>query len=306
MTKKGEQRETQVFVWDVTIWLTGDDAELQEQEVIDQFNIHAKKWVFQREEGSDSNGKQHFQCRLSLNEKKRKSEIIALFEGKPWHFTQTSTANKGNMFYAMKTETRVDGPWKNTTHKSQECPWQLAGIKENMRPFQATIYSWRLIRDSRAIDLIWDKNGDSGKSSFATRLDFEGEAYQLTPSKNTNEMCADLCDELQEAEDYNPKMVFVDMERAADQEHTGPIFAALERIKGGRVVDRRYKLRKIFFGSPRIVVFMNRLPNLAFLSSDRWRVWRLENHELHAMSQDEQRQVYAQQESERNVVDEED
>lgn len=271
-----KQREVQCFVWDITIDNEGEHC-VPWEDVVAGLNELGKRWVFQRERG-EVTGKEHYQCRISLNEKQRLSELKQLVPSH-WHLSKTSNDNKGNRFYVSKDESRVpganSGPWRDTPKYRQNMPYQWRGILENPRPFQAQIMSMIGTRDDRKVHVVYDPDGSSGKSSFANRLEFEGKCYNLVASKNTNEMCADLCDELEDAHDTAPGIIFVDMERAADQEHMGAIFAALERIKGGVVKDRRYKLRKRFYDSPPVVVFMNQLPFEGTLSKDRWTVWKM-------------------------------
>jgi len=266
-----KKQEVQCYVWDFTIDV--EDVFVPHTTVIQDLNVLGKKWAFQQERGHEKN-RLHYQGRISLNEKARLTELKQLVpEG--WHLSKTSNENKGNRFYVLKEDTRVDGPWRDAPKHRQEMPYQWVGITENPRPFQAKLMAKIGTKGDRAIDVVFDRYGNSGKSSFANRLEFEGRCFNLVASKNTNEMCADLCDELEAACEDKPGIIFVDMERAADQENMAAIFCALERIKGGVVKDRRYKLRKVFFASPPIVVFMNQLPMKSTLSSDRWRLWEM-------------------------------
>jgi len=282
-------------VFDFTIHLTKTNESLTSGEVIDVIKDLAKKWVFQLERGEKS-GKLHFQGRLSLIDPVRVGQLPGLFDVKGWKWSITSTENRTKYFYVQKEETRVEGPWKNIPSNLQPMPWHLKPLVERKRPFQMKILEWMNEPDARKIDVIYDLPGASGKSSFGILLEFQGLAYSLLASKNTNDMCADLCDELEQASDHAPKLILVDMERAYNQEDTSAIFAALERIKGGMVKDRRYKLRKVFFGSPRIVVFMNRIPELWKLSKDRWNFWQMDDaYDINKMSVDTVNEVIAAQ-----------
>lgn len=246
---------------------------VEHTEVIDLLNSISKKWAFQMERGTES-GRRHYQGRMSLNDKMRLTELKAEMPAR-YHLSKTSNANKGNRFYVMKDETRELGPWRDTPKYRQAMPAQWVGILERPRPFQQQIMNTIGQLSARKINVIYDDAGNSGKSTFANRLEFEGKCYQICPGKNTNEMCADLCDELEAAMDDKPGLIFVDMERASDQDHMGAIFCALERIKGGIVRDRRYKLRKVFFQSPPMWVYMNQLPKALNLSKDRWVFWEM-------------------------------
>ena len=55
-----------------------------------------------------------------------------------WHFSPTSnpTYYKGNMFYVMKDETRIDGPWDNIEdERLQKIPLKYRDPCPKWRPF---------------------------------------------------------------------------------------------------------------------------------------------------------------------------
>jgi len=269
-----DTRPVQCCVWDVSIPAAGNTH----LTIIDVFKRTCKKYSFQRETGES--GYDHYQCRVSLKVKQRTEQQAARVLEGIGHVTRTSTENRDNNFYVTKTDTRTEGPWKDTDPPPKVWPWHLKGKLETLRPWQVEVRSWQHIRNDRWIDVIHDITGKTGKSTLARLLEFIGEAYSLDPGKNTDDMCADLCDELMDAGDFDPRLLFIDCERAGDQKHMAPIYAAIERIKGGRVKDRRYKLRKIFFGSPNVVVFCNRLPQAWQVSRDRWRYWTISQDTL--------------------------
>lgn len=286
-------------VFDFTINLTKLNAELTSEEVINVIKDLSKKWVFQMEKGAKSDHC-HFQGRLSLHDPVRLGQLPGLFGVKAWKWSITVKENRTTYFYVQKDDTRVEGPWKNVPSNTQPLPWHLQPLVDRKRPFQLKILEWMKQPEARKIDIIYDLKGHSGKSTFAVLLEFQGLAFSLLASKNTNEMCADLCDEFQEASEYDPKLIMVDMERAFNQEDTSAIFCALERVKCGMVKDRRYKLRKVFYGSPRIVVFMNRIPELWKLSKDRWNFWCMDDsYDINLMTQDTVNEIIAVQTEER-------
>jgi len=272
--KEKKVQETQCYVWDFTCDIDDPNPDVPKEEIIDFLNAISKKWAFQLERG-ETKKRRHYQGRFSLITSARLCELKKECP-KVWHLTKTSNANKNNRFYVLKEETRVEGPWRDTPKYRHKMPYQWEKILEEPRPFQQQIIDSIGTKDARTINVIYDEHGNSGKSTFANRLEFEGMCYSLLPSKNTNEMCADLCDDLETAMDDEPGVIFVDMERASDQANMTAIFAALERIKGGIVRDRRYKTRKWFYASPPMWVFMNNIPRVKGLSMDRWRFWDMQ------------------------------
>jgi len=281
MAEEEKKRESACYVWDTNF----PEGEWTSDEIVGILKLSCKKWCFQKEKGET--GYVHYQMRVSLKEKVRTGAQVAALVGQTWHWSRTSKANFENDFYASKNDTRVEGPWRDTDPKVWPVPWQHKGIEDRWMQWQKDIIAWKEVRNDRWIEVIFDKVGQQGKSTVANVLERKGEAYCLVASKNINEMCADLCDELTAAQDYDPRMIFVDCERMSDQQHMGAVYAALERIKGGVVKDRRYRLRKWFFGSPNVVVFTNRLPELYNLSRDRWRFWQIRQEQLVMMTEAE-------------------
>lgn len=125
-------------VWDFTWNFSGDERELNDfdfwlkldKDKIDLFlQEHCKKWAFQLERGKKT-GRYHFQGRFSLKEKTRLSGLVKLLPGA--HFSKTSNENRTNTFYVEKTDTRVDGPWKDTDKKKP--------LQNNFQGFWKRIY----------------------------------------------------------------------------------------------------------------------------------------------------------------------
>ncbi len=109
-------------------------------------------------------------------------------------------------------------------------------------------------------------------------MDCLGEGLDLDVGNNSQEIVQDLCDQCIGMKTHDPKMVFVDLERATDQTKLWGLYVAIERIKKGRLVDRRYKYTKWWIDSPQIWVFCNKLPRANYLSKDRWRFWVIDDN----------------------------
>ena len=92
---------------------------------------NCSKWVFQEELGKGTTlnpqGYEHFQGRVSLMKKKRAKDAITAWNealpqtggGTGLHLTPTTNEMylKKDFNYAMKDETRVDGPWTDEDAK---------------------------------------------------------------------------------------------------------------------------------------------------------------------------------------------
>lgn len=230
---------------------------------------NCKKWTFQGENGSS--GYEHWQGRFSLKVKKRKTELIKLIISE-MHVSPTSNENQDNMFYVMKTETRVSGPYSNNDRELY-IPRQYRGIVDNLFPYQQTIWESADDFDPRTINLIIDYNGNMGKSTIASVIDLYGRGIDLPCVNDAKQLIEATCDILMATENRTPGIVFLDMPRAMKQDKLRGIYTALEQIKKGKVVDLRYHYKEWWFDSPQIWVFTNEKPKLKWLTRDRWKLW---------------------------------
>ncbi len=251
-------------VWDFTAPSDKND----EFDMIKLFKLQCKKYCFQEEKGLKT-GYLHYQGRISLKLKLRLTGVLKLFP-KGWNWSPTSSANRDNNFYVCKSDTRIKGPWKDT---DQYIPRQIREMKE-MFPFQQTIIDLAKVWDTRTIHLIWDKKGNKGKSYLALYM----RAHKLgsyIPFVN------DYKDLMRMAYCMPYKKSFlVDLPKAIKKDKLNQMYSALETIKNGYAFDDRYHFKDILFDCPNIFVFSNRLPDLQYLTFDRWKIWTIKDNKL--------------------------
>lgn len=229
-----------------------------------------KKYCFQLEKGAES-GTLHYQGRFSLKIKKRQTELIKLLNDKNWkkfHISVTSNENKGNNFYVSKEETRVDGPF--TDENDIYIPRDIRQINE-LRPWQNSLRSMLKEYDERTVDIVFDKNGNIGKSTLVRYMMLYDDA-ELLP------FCNDYKDIMRMAYDIGPKKTYlIDMPRAINKEKLFQFFSGIETLKSGYCYDDRYKFTRRLFDRPRICVFTNVEPDKSLLSKDMWKTWCVED-----------------------------
>lgn len=126
---------------------------------------NCKKWCVQLERGES--GYEHYQGRISLKMKKRLKQCKELFFN-DIHLSPTSNENKKNMFYVMKDDTRIDGPWKDDDEEIY-IPRQIREI-EKLYPWQQHIVDNYDIWDTRSINIVIDKKGNNGKSILVSYM----------------------------------------------------------------------------------------------------------------------------------------
>lgn len=247
-------------VYDLTI----PAGEIVKDDLITLFDEYCKKWIFQLEKGEET-GYLHWQCRISTKVKCLKSQVIKKFAATKAHVSNTSTQNMGNDFYIVKDETKVEGPWKNSDdrmylQKRYRCeitwkPWQEYVLK-----------SIKTIPDDRTINVIYDSQGNHGKSYLSSYCAQQGLAVTL-PSLN------DYKDIVQFAMSFEAKSTyFLDMPKGLPKKHLNGIYSGLENLKNGWLFDIRYHARQKWIEPPHIWVFTNVLPDLGVLSHDRWKI----------------------------------
>lgn len=263
----------QLYVWDFTYFLPEDNMW-----TIDRSRNYLKEisktYCFQLEKGEESN-KLHYQGRFSLKSKMRHATLVKQFNEAEWNnvcLSPTSEVNKTNMFYVMKPESRVDGPWSDK-NEPMFIPRQFQEvIDKGLKPWQRHIVE-DVEFDSRIINLIYDPKGGIGKTSVMGILGSQGLAEILPPLNDYKDLMRMVCD-LPTAKKY-----IIDMPRAINQTKVEGLYSALENIKAGWVFDDRYSTKRKWFDSPILWVFCNRLPNMDLLTTNRWKIWVVNNQD---------------------------
>ena len=272
----------------VQVWEFRSNSDHFEDAVVLQKFLHkiAKKFVFQLERGSTT-GYEHWQGRMSLWKVKRKPELMNMIKGMDMPIPNyleptTRSEHKKEAFYCMKEDTRLAGPFSDKD-MPQYMPKQYRD--KVLYPYQKTVLESRHTFDERVVDCIIDEDGNNGKSTVASVGDLQHGAIDMPPVNDGERLIASLCDILIAKDCRTPGIVFFDLPRSLRQDKLASLYVAIEQIKKGKVWDMRHSYKEWWFDSPRIWVFTNTLPNLAMLTRDRWRFWRITAaRELVAMS----------------------
>jgi hypothetical protein len=226
----------------------------------------------------------HYQGKISLIKKKRLSELVSLCKANSFilskaHWSPSSNNGLGSIFYVMKVDTRVGGPWADTDEKEIPMPRQLAHITD-LRSWQQEIidrsqYNW----NARHINWLYDPTGNSGKSSLVLWC----KVHRIMDCRLIPCLLSSSFLDLNAAVMDQPvgKLFFVDMPRALPKSKLTEFMAFLETLKSGYVYDKRYHFRERIFSSPIVWVMANVLPDRKLLSKDRLITWTIrEDDEL--------------------------
>lgn len=261
---------SECYVWDFT--LKAD--EIKSQELIDFLKNKVKKYAFQLEEGKS--GYLHYQGRISLIKKKSLSALIKFFKSelfKTAHFSVTSNNAKGDIFYVIKDDTRIDGPWTDQDEVLY-IPRQIREM-DGLRPFQQYIVDNAKVWDKRTINIIYCKEGNVGKSLLVGYCRAHKIGRALPPVNDQKDLLRMVCDL------PTSRMYLFDMPRSMNKDRLFQFFSAVETMKDGYAYDDRYTFKEKVFDCPNIWIFSNSLPDLNMLSQDRWKIWEINsNYEL--------------------------
>lgn len=264
---------TEIAVWEFRYNADTFDGEDALRELLKGV---AKSYVFQLERGDG--GYNHYQGRLSLFKKRRKGPALRLFgEGlAPNYFEPTISKEylKGDNFYCMKEDTRIAGPWTDKDVIAPLTEQMKLFLKWDLLPWQKSLMEETKEFDLRKIDLVYDKQGNAGKSLFSEYMEYRGDSEEVPPYRLMDDIFAWV------ATRPIKKIYIMDMPRGMKKDRLGDLYSGIEVVKNGVAYDKRYSAKKIRFSRPRIIVFTNELPILNLMSADRWNIWTIDNQEL--------------------------
>lgn len=266
----------QLTLFDVTVW-PKHNKYLCYKELFEPLSSIAKKFVFQQERAHDGDDC-HWQVRLSLQKPKRDTELLSqIIPQFPGHWSVTSgTVHKSarQFNYVMKVDTRVEGPWteKDTPPDPALRTVMVSTIfahfeANTLYAYQKYVYEQSNIYDCRVIDVFYDTEGNTGKSSFCEWMEYMGRAVEVPPFRDMQDLVAFCMDQ------PTAKAYLIDMPRGMKKDKLAEFYAGIETLKNGYLYDKRFKGRKRRIERPRLFLFTNTLPVLSLLSQDRWRIW---------------------------------
>lgn len=278
-------RESAIAVWDFTLAqdqaIFDESSEgwclpevLEPEMVIEALRTVSKHWGMQLELSSQT-GYIHFQGRISLKVKQRRSTIHKHVFGNRWqsvNWSKTSTPNaSGAAFYqyVTKLETCVDGPWTDKLCPIINIP---ARFQHNLRPWQQTIADSANTgdADTRSINVVVDHVGNIGKSYLTHWLQVRNIGRKL-PIFNGIKEAMGWAYSFADA-----KVYIMDVPRAVGKDRMTEMMGMLEELKSGYVYETRYKGQERYLAvTPAIWVFTNKVPAFDQLSGDRWKFWRI-------------------------------
>ncbi len=229
----------------------------------------AKKFTFQLEKGDG--GYLHYQGRISLFKKRFKMDALKLFEENAPQYLQPTNGNdykKDSDFYCMKKDTRVGDEVYTDKDVPPRITRQVKEIK-TLYPFQQYIVDNAKVWDKRTINIVCCHEGNKGKTTLVQYCRAHKIGRPLPPVNDSKDLLRIVCCVPES------RMYLFDMPRAMKKEKLSQFFTAVESIKDGYAYDDRYEFKEKIFDCPNIWIFTNTLPQLEFLSQDRWKIWSI-------------------------------
>lgn len=263
-----KQQTSRIVGYDVTV----PCSKYHLEEVKEELHKHCNSWVFQQEQG-EKTGYEHWQIRCRVKQKCRVSQLIGIFFAKGCNITPTSKEvhKQKNFNYVMKPLTRMAGPWTDRDYAPPpKCTWQMAEfLKKKLYPWQQQVVDILLPLDDRGINIIYDPTGNIGKSYLVEYLWYKRIALPIPPLRSMDDICKAV---MSVQEDWWTAYI-IDMPRGMLKHKMNEFYSGIETLKNGFVYDTRYQYEYKFIGRPNIVVFTNVVPNLKYMTRDRWNIY---------------------------------
>lgn len=262
-------------------WHLGDTIALSEEAFIAFADVvktelsnrfQKSKFVYQVERCPTTN-RLHYQGHINLKTKLRcdtfRQQIIDLM---PLVYTRPSSkAGEAEAeFYCLKEETRVAGPWADKEHIFPD--WSnLTEPSDWMIPLKDILLG---PMEDRYIYWVWEEEGCTGKSHFATWMEVKHNIIGLGLGKAADNFYA--VSEL-------PRRGYIfDIPRTLPNSFDwAEVYMSLEKIKDRNFLSTKYKPKKVLLPViPHIIVFSNYPPKKEALSKDRWKVFKIVEKQL--------------------------
>ena len=217
------------------------------------FKDNCKKYVFQLEQSK--NDMLHWQCVISLNKKEFSKKVlssISSYTGIKEDYINISPSLTGNtsFSYAMKEETRVEGPWSN---KMLEENLQVETLSlDRFYTWQKCVYHISMGKpDDRSIHWFYDTKGNRGKTQLTRMLlANHGKEVGVIPCVGTSNQLVSAIINMGMRKTY-----ILDIPRAKSggswDDRIADLMLTIESIKNGLLVSAMYgKLNQLLMPHP--------------------------------------------------------
>lgn len=274
---KAKDTRNPLALWALTLSCAAN-PDLTSKDIILACKSLGKKWCFQKEKGKETDYL-HWQIQLSTFKDVRKAQAVKLIRKTGWKFHEDSVTPMSNngkdTVYAMKLDTRVEGPWcdKDKAPRYVQKRFRTQELMGWQQKICDMAYSHLTANhptewgDDRHIIVVQEPEGNVGKSFLKNFMYSHNQDCISVPSSmdSAEKIIQYLCDVVDEGREY---CFVMDMPRATSPKHWWTICAGLETIKQGFLHDGRNHAVVKIIEPPAMVVFCNTLPPEGPMSKD--------------------------------------
>lgn len=262
--------------------------------IVDLFsNLSATHYAFQMEMGSKSN-RLHWQGNVKFKKPITGPDLRKAFKAAvrqngqdEWLYygagcltTSPTHSLDSSTLYSLKEETRVEGSPQYFFPKNIYLGKDLVSY-ESMYPWQKSVFDMIVDRqpDERAIHLIVDPTGNSGKSTLTKGLGYNHGACVMPLGLTSAQMKSAIVGN-------GPRSIYV-IDLPRNNRSYVEIFDTIEEIKRGFVISCFHgKLQELYMARPHVVCFTNEFPDLSYLSMDMWNIYTISSSDRRLVPQD--------------------
>lgn len=244
---------------------------------------------FQKERGR-KRGIEHFQGTIDVGpSRKRFCQLDKEFQKiakEPLLFPKIDYLDKSKKKaanrYAMKQETRVDGPWWKGVEFEEIAEETVYRIEIELRPWQQRIID-RVLNvkaDDRKIWWFWEPYGGLGKTTFQKWI-FQEYKNVIVLGGKAADMKMGVINYLETNNNVYPEIVIINIPKTFDMQYFSP--AGTEEVKDMFFFSGKYKGGMAFGKPPKMLIFANEpAPDTGCMAKDRWLSIRLPDGEAKA------------------------
>lgn len=223
------------------------------------------KYIFGEEYG-DNKETPHIEFAFTIKGGKRlrRDKLLKLFNHPKHMYLDKMKGNLDQQSYCAKEGNKV------ITNIKFAKPLKLI---EKLYPWQKEIVE--LVKtepDDRTIVWRWDKNGNTGKTSFCKYLCAKHDAIMLNGKSADMMNC--IVDYMKNNNGATPELILVNLPRSFNNDYLS--YPGLESIKDMCFYSGKYEGGQVVGNSPHLIIFANEPPVYSKLSKDRWNVKNIE------------------------------
>ena len=274
------------FTWETNV----KQRRLPNQEKLAAFLDGIVEWgVFQKEEGAKKK-KKHWQGYFELlGRRSSKEKLLNKFRTKFKNvagLTLTVSHDKmASRRYAQKKESRLEGPFFCGVGAKNDKAMSNMKLREWQKDLYEILKSRVKSGNDRTVICVSNPSGGSGKSAMLKWLHSETScinAHKLPVTSVDRLLSATVKLSKRYSEGVDLFMINLTKSKGKEQNYCD-LFAAIEDIKDGYVVDCMYgNYQEAVFSSPVVLIMTNLKPAelLDYLSFDRWELYTIILDEL--------------------------